>query len=348
MGTKSEPAITATGISHAYGGHAVLDRVDLTVPSGSVFALLGPNGAGKTTMVRILSTLLRPDAGAARIAGHDLRREPELVRASISLTGQYAAVDELLTGEENLRMIGRLSHLDRATVRARTGELLERFDLVEARRRPVKTYSGGMRRRLDLAASLIAQRPVVFLDEPTTGLDPRSRQTVWKMVRDLVADGVTVLLTTQYLEEADQLAERVAVLDKGRIVAEGSVADLKRGMSGGRATFGFATAEDFAHAVAATPGVVQTDQANLSISVATDGTVTDLKRLLEQAERSGLTVADVALHRPTLDDVFLALTGEDPANAASRELAGAGANPTRTPRTRETSAAIRTDRGHQR
>ncbi len=224
-------------LTKAYGSTPVLRGLDLRVERGSVFALLGPNGAGKTTTVKLLATLLRPDGGSARVAGFDLVREPERVRGAISLTGQYAAVDELLTGAENLRMMARLRHLRRAAARARAAELLERFDLVEAADRRVATYSGGMRRRLDLAVSLIADPPVLFLDEPTTGLDPRSRRAIWAAVGELAERGTTVLLTTQYLEEADQLADRVAVLDGGAVVAEGTAAELK-------ARYGGATLDD--------------------------------------------------------------------------------------------------------
>src|SRR3954470_6154746 len=228
------PAIEAIALRKAYGGVHVLDGVDLRVEAGSVFAMLGPNGAGKTTTVRILSTLVAPDAGGARVAGFDVVAQRRQVRRAISLTGQYAAVDELQTGAENLRMMGRLSGLSRAAARGRAAELLERFDLTGAGRRRVATYSGGMRRRLDLAASLVARPAVLFLDEPTTGLDPRSRQALWEVIEELVADGVTVFLTTQYLEEADRLAGRIAVLDRGRVVAEGTAAELKRRVAGPR------------------------------------------------------------------------------------------------------------------
>ncbi|BCJ64936.1 hypothetical protein Prubr_19570 [Polymorphospora rubra] len=216
------PAITATGLRKAYGEKVVLDGVDLTVPAGTVFALLGPNGAGKTTTVKILSTLVRADAGDVRIAGRDLAREPDAVRDAIGVTGQFSAVDSLLTGEENLRLMADLRHLDRATARRRTAELLDRFDLVDAAGKPVATYSGGMRRRLDLAMTLIGEPRIIFLDEPTTGLDPRSRRTMWEIIRDLVRSGVTLFLTTQYLAEADELADRVALLDHGRLIAEGT------------------------------------------------------------------------------------------------------------------------------
>jgi ABC-2 type transport system ATP-binding protein len=221
-------AIEATHLSKSFGRTRVLDRVDLAVAAGTVFALLGPNGAGKTTTVRILATLIRPDGGRASVMGHDVVTHPVRVRRSISLTGQYAAVDELLTGAENLRLMGRLWHLPRAALRRRTDDLVARFDLTEARDRPVRTYSGGLRRRLDLAISLLAQPPVVFLDEPTTGLDPRSRMNMWSLITDLVAEGVTIFLTTQYLEEADRLADRVAVIDAGRVVADGTVDELKQ------------------------------------------------------------------------------------------------------------------------
>ena len=224
-------AILATGLFKRFGDVVALDGIDLAVPRGTVFGLLGPNGAGKTTAVRVLTTLLRPDAGVARVLGRDVLAEPEAVRASIGLAGQYAAVDENLTGRENLRLVGRLAHLSRPLVRARADELLERFNLTEAGDRTVRTYSGGMRRRLDLAASLVHRPPVLFLDEPTTGLDPRSRMDLWGVIEDLVSDGTTVLLTTQYLEEADRLAERIAVVDRGHVIAEGTPAELKAALA---------------------------------------------------------------------------------------------------------------------
>ncbi len=239
---SSSPAITAVDVRMSFGDHVVLDGVDLTVERGSVFALLGPNGAGKTTMVRILATLLEPDHGEIRVAGHDVAREPDAVRDAIGVTGQFSAVDELLTGRENLALMADLHHLARDDARRRIGDLLERFELVDAADRMVATYSGGMRRRLDLAMTLMGRPQVIFLDEPTTGLDPRSRRTMWEIVQNLVGDGTTVFLTTQYLEEADRLADRVAILDRGRIVAQGTARELKRQIPGGRIDLSFADA----------------------------------------------------------------------------------------------------------
>src|SRR5712691_6472918 len=236
----TRPAVSVNGLRKAYGEKVVLDGVDLSIGEGEVIALLGPNGAGKTTMVRILSTLIPADAGTASVMGHDLRREAGAVRAVIGVTGQFSAVDNLLTGEENLFLMGRLLHLPATEVRARTARLLERFDLVEAARRIPATYSGGMKRRLDIAMTHMGRPGLIFLDEPTTGLDPRSRHTTWQLIRDLVADGVTILLTTQYLEEADQLADRIAVLDRGRIVAEGTPNELKRRIPGAHIQLRFA------------------------------------------------------------------------------------------------------------
>ena len=240
--TPSQPAIAASGLRKSFGDHVVLDGIDLDVAAGTVFALLGPNGAGKTTMVQILSTLIGADGGDVRVAGHDLARDPDAVRAAIGVTGQFSAVDDLLTGEENLILMADLRHLGRAEGRRRAAELLERFDLAEAARKPAATYSGGMRRRLDLAMTLVGDPRIVFLDEPTTGLDPRSRRTMWQIIRDLVAGGVTIFLTTQYLEEADELADRIALLDHGRLVAEGTPDELKRRIPGGHVRLQFADA----------------------------------------------------------------------------------------------------------
>ena len=305
-----EPAIEAIGIAKAYGAQQVLAGVDLRVERGTVFSLLGPNGAGKTTMVRILATLLRADAGRARVAGFDVVEEQRAVRRAISLTGQYAAVDELQTGEENLRMMGRLAGLGRAVARDRAGELLRRFDLTDAARRRLVTYSGGMRRRLDLAASLVAQPSVLFLDEPTTGLDPRSRLVMWDVIGALVDSGVTVFLTTQYLEEADRLADRVAVLDGGRVVAEGTPAELKRQTADQRLDLVLADGEAFA-AVARSLGgrVIARDDRDRLIGVATDGSAAHVRALLDEIDPVGDAVERFSVHTATLDDVFLALTG---------------------------------------
>jgi ABC-2 type transport system ATP-binding protein len=312
----AEAAITAERLEKSYGDVRVLDGVDLEVAAGTVHALLGPNGAGKTTTVRILATLLPPDRGRARVAGFDTVAQRGDVRRRISLTGQYAAVDELLTGEENLQTMGRLRGLARGAARRRAGELLERFDLGEVARRRVGTYSGGLRRRLDLAAGLVTEPAVLFLDEPTTGLDPRSRQAMWEVVRDLVDRGVTVLLTTQYLEEADRLADRVAVLDHGRIVAAGTVADLKRQVAGQRLDLVLADAERYA-AAAATLGdrVIHAEPGERTLGVRTDGSAADIRALLDDVDPDRRAVARFAVRTATLDDVFLALTG----HAAHRE-----------------------------
>jgi ABC-2 type transport system ATP-binding protein len=303
-------AIEARGLEKSYGDVRVLAGLDLRVRRGSVFALLGPNGAGKTTTVRILATLVRPDAGTARVAGFDVGAERHRVRRAISLTGQYAAVDDLQTGEENLRMMGRLSGLSRTPARDRAAELLERFDLAEAGRRRVGTYSGGMRRRLDLAASLVAGPQVVFLDEPTTGLDPRSRQALWQVIAGLADSGVTVLLTTQYLEEADRLADRIALLDGGRIVAEGTAAELKRRIAGQRLDLTLIGVDAF-DAALATLGerAIHRDRAQLTVGVATDGSAADVRALLDDLDPQRRSVDRFAVHSATLDDVFLALTG---------------------------------------
>jgi ABC-2 type transport system ATP-binding protein len=312
-------AIEASGLEKSYGAVRVLTGVDLRVERGSVFALLGPNGAGKTTTVRVLATLTPPDAGRARVAGFDVVRDRHLVRRSISLTGQYAAVDELQTGEENLRMIGRLAHLPRAQARRRARELLAQFDLADAGRRRVATWSGGMRRRLDLAASLVVRPAVLFLDEPTTGLDPRGRQAMWQVVGGLAGSGVTVFLTTQYLEEADRLADRIAVVDRGRVVAEGTPAELKQRVAGQRLDLTLAGAWAFEE-VARSLGerAVRADRARRTIGVATDGSAAHVRALLDEVDPRRRAVARFAVHTATLDDVFLTLTGR-PADAPEHE-----------------------------
>lgn len=307
------PAISLTGLAKSFGDHRVLAGIDLDIERGSVFSLLGPNGAGKTTMVRILATLTGPDDGFARVAGYDVAREPDRVRAAIGVTGQYAALDKVLTGTENLHMVGRLLHLGRSETRRRTTELLDRFDLGEAAGRPANTYSGGMRRRLDLAMSLMGRPEVVFLDEPTTGLDPRSRRELWHVIRELVDDGVTVFLTTQYLEEADQLADRIAVLYDGRIVADGTPAELKQLTPGGHILFRFADRANLAAAARAT-GFPETDPDELTLQIPSDGQVAHLKHLLDEFAARGITVERLSVHTPDLDDVFFALTSR-PAHA---------------------------------
>ena len=295
------PAIETTGLCKRYGDVRALDGVDLRAEKGTVLGLLGPNGAGKTTAVRILATLLKPDAGTAYVAGKDVVRQAADVRAAISLTGQFAAVDELLTGVENLRLMARLAHVDRREIRTRSDELLELFDLTDVGRRVVKTYSGGMRRRLDLAVGLLARPQVVFLDEPTTGLDPRSRAGLWDVIRDVVATGTTVLLTTQYLEEADQLADRIAVIDHGRMIADGTAAELKASVGSAHVS------------LALRDGTRE--------RIATDGSVPDVRRILSDVERRGVAVDTWEVRSPTLDDVFLTLTGRaaEPVLVASRE-----------------------------
>jgi ABC-2 type transport system ATP-binding protein len=306
--TGPRSAIAATGLRKSYGDQLVLDGIDLDVAEGTIFALLGPNGAGKTTVVQILSTLIGADAGALRVAGYDLAREPDAVRAAIGVTGQFSAVDNLLTGRENLILMADLHHLGRAEGRRRARDLLERFDLVEAAGKPAAAYSGGMRRRLDLAMGLIADPRVVFLDEPTSGLDPRSRRTMWQIIRDLVARGVTVFLTTQYLEEADQLADRIAVLDRGRLVAEGTADELKRLVPGGHIRLRFADASDL-DAAARTLGEVARDDDELTLQLPSDGGVRSLRSVLDRLDAEAIEVGELSVHTPDLDDVFLALTG---------------------------------------
>ena len=302
-------AVEAIALEKSYGPVKVLSGVELTVASGTVFSLLGPNGAGKTTTVRILSTLIRPDAGRARVAGFDVLADRRRVRRSISLTGQYAAVDEPQTGEENLRMMGRLSGLGGAEARARARDLLEQFDLTDAARRRVATYSGGMRRRLDLAASLVGRPSIIFLDEPTTGLDPRSREAMWNVVAGLVDSGVTVFLTTQYLEEADRLADRIAILDGGRVVAEGSPAELKRRIAGKRLELVLGDATSFQDAARLLADrAIGSDPSRLIIDVATDGSAAHVRALLDEVDPARDAVERFSLHSATLDDVFLELT----------------------------------------
>lgn len=306
----TDNVISTSGIEKSFKQLKVLDGLNLNVQKGTVFALLGQNGAGKTTTIRILSTLLKPDAGRATIMGFDVVAQPEEVRKMISLTGQYAAVDELLTGEENLHMMGRLYHLSRADVRRRTTELLEQFDLVDAARRMVKTYSGGMRRRLDLAVSLIAAPPVLFLDEPTTGLDPRSRLAMWEMITELLASGVTVFLTTQYLEEADRLADKIGVIDGGKIIAEGTPETLKQQVGKERLELTFAQDQEFEKARRVLDGqVIYHDEQKGLLSVVIDGSPRQIKHILDQMEQAAVEVDSLSLRKPTLDDVFLALTG---------------------------------------
>jgi ABC-2 type transport system ATP-binding protein len=302
-------AIEVAGLRKSFGDKVVLDGIDLRVSEGAVFALLGPNGAGKTTMVQILSTLIGADAGELRVAGHDLARDPDAVRSAIGVTGQFSAVDQLLTGEENLLLMADLHHLDRAEGRRRAAELLERFDLADAARKPAGTYSGGMRRRLDLAMTLVGDPIIIFLDEPTAGLDPRSRRTMWQIIRELVAGGVTIFLTTQYLEEADELAGQVAVLDHGRLIAEGAPDELKRRVPGGHVRLQFADQEELESAASALDASARDDDA-LALEVPSDGGVRSLRGLLDRLDKASVEVDSLSVHLPDLDDVFLALTGQ--------------------------------------
>jgi ABC-2 type transport system ATP-binding protein len=308
---RTRLAVEATGVRKSFGDKVVLDGIDLSIPEGTVYALLGPNGAGKTTMVRILSTLLPADAGTISVSGHDVVADGDAVRRSIGVTGQFSAVDNLLTGEENLRLMADLNHLGRSG-RQRVAELLARFDLVDAAKKPAATFSGGMRRRLDLAMTLVGSPRLIFLDEPTTGLDPRSRRTMWQIIRELVQDGVTVLLTTQYLDEADELADRIAMLDHGRIVAEGTADELKRRIPGGHVSLRFPNVEALDYAVRALTGLDEfvRDEAALTLRVRGDGDVRSLRVLLTLLDRAKVDVDSLSIDTPDLDDVFFAVTGE--------------------------------------
>jgi ABC-2 type transport system ATP-binding protein len=301
--------IAVKGLRKSFKNLVVLDSIDFNVAEGSIFSMLGPNGAGKTTTVQILSTLIRADGGEVRIANHDLNREPEAVRAVIGVTGQFSAVDSVLTGEENMMLMANLRHLNRQEGRRRTAELLERFDLADAAKKPTSTYSGGMRRKLDLAMSLIGNPRIVFLDEPTTGLDPRSRQIMWELIRNLAANGVTIFLTTQYLEEADHLADRVAVLDKGRLVADGTPTELKRRISGGHVQLEFADAAGLKKASQLLNGTA-IDESALTMRVPTNGSVGSLRDLLDRLDSASIPVSGLSVHTPDLDDVFFALTAQ--------------------------------------
>jgi ABC-2 type transport system ATP-binding protein len=319
------PVIEVQGLSKSFGSHAVLDNVSFSVNRGEIFALLGPNGAGKTTIVHILTTLLAADAGLLSIAGYDVGRQAAEVRRLIGLTGQYAAVDDFQTGEENLLMMARLAHLDRKSARSRAAALLEQFDLADAAKRPVSTWSGGMRRRLDLAMSLLAHPRIVFLDEPTTGLDPRSRLALWDIVRDLARSGVTIFLTTQYLEEADRLADTIAVIDAGRIIAMGPPEDLKRRVSDEHVELDFETASDLQRAMDAidlTTATIVTESLRIRIRTAHPARI--ISDTLGALDRASIPVANIAIVKPTLDDVFLALTGR-PAETATETEQGVAA-----------------------
>jgi ABC-2 type transport system ATP-binding protein len=310
-------AIETTGLQKSFGKVLVLDGIDLRVKRGTILALLGPNGAGKTTTVKILSTLLQPDGGSATVDGYDVVTDADQVRSKIGLTGQYAAVDEYLTGQENLFMMGRLYRLSKADSQHRTTELLKLVDLVEASTRPVRTYSGGMKRRLDLAMSLIANPPIIFLDEPTTGLDPRSRIALWGMIKELAKNGTTILLTTQYLEEADLLADNIVVIDGGKVIAEGTADELKAKVGSDRVEIVVSTSNGYDQAtkLLGSDKSLQTDSDRKALSVASKGGIKRLKEILQSLEDAKITVETVALQRPTLDDVFLTLTG----HAATKE-----------------------------
>ncbi|MFD9196165.1 ATP-binding cassette domain-containing protein [Streptomyces phaeochromogenes] len=303
-------AIAANGLRKSYGDKTVLDGVDVAVPEGTVFALLGPNGAGKTTAVKILSTLVSADPGTGdvRIGGHDLAADPQGVRAAIGVTGQFSAVDGLITGEENMLLMADLHHLSKQEGRRVTAELLERFDLVEAAKKPASTYSGGMKRRLDIAMTLVGNPRIIFLDEPTTGLDPRSRHNMWGIIRELVTGGVTVFLTTQYLEEADELADRIAVLNDGRIAAEGTAEELKRLIPGGHVRLRFDDPATYRTAADALREATRDDEA-LSLQIPSDGSQRELRSILDWLDAAGIEADELTVHTPDLDDVFFALTG---------------------------------------
>jgi ABC-2 type transport system ATP-binding protein len=303
----TKPAIAANGLRKSYGDKTVLDGVDLIVPEGTIFSLLGPNGAGKTTTVQILSTLISAGGGQAQVAGHDLVADPQAVRAAIGVTGQFSAVDGLITGEENMLLMADLHHLSKQEGRRVTAELLERFDLVEAAKKPASTYSGGMKRRLDIAMTLVGGPRIIFLDEPTTGLDPRSRHNMWGIIRELVSDGVTVFLTTQYLEEADELADRIAVLNDGKIAAEGTAAELKRLVPGGHVRLRFTDPVSYQAAALALNPATRDDDA-LALQIPSDGSQRELRSILDWLDSAGIEADELTVHTPDLDDVFFALT----------------------------------------
>jgi ABC-2 type transport system ATP-binding protein len=316
--TRSRPAIRVSGLGKSFGDKLVLDGIDLEVAEGTIFALLGPNGAGKTTTVHILTTLIGADAGEVAVGGQDVAADPDAVRAVIGVTGQLTAVDNLLTGEENLLLMADLHHRGRDQGRRRAAGLLERFDLAEVARNPAATYSGGMRRKLDLAMGLIGDPRILFLDEPTTGLDPRSRRTMWQLIRDLAAGGVTVFLTTQYLEEADELADRIALLDHGRLVAEGTPDELKRRIPGGHIRLRLVDPGGLEAAASLLEGAVRDDEA-LTLRVPSDGGVRSLRAVLDRLDRAAVEVSELSIHTPDLDDVFLTLTGQ-PDNDPDQEM----------------------------
>ncbi len=305
--STNQLAIEATGLRKSFGDKTVLDGIDLHVPAGSVFALLGPNGAGKTTAVQILSTLISADAGELRVGGHDLATDAQAVRAAIGVTGQFSAVDGLITGEENMLLMADLHHLSRREGRRVAAELLERFDLTDAAKKPASTYSGGMKRRLDIAMTLVGDPRIIFLDEPTTGLDPRSRHTMWNIIRGLVAGGVTVLLTTQYLDEADQLADRIAVLNGGKLVAQGTASELKRLVPGGHVRLRFDEPRAYESAAVALREATRDDE-SLSLQIPSGGSQRELRAILDWLDAASIEADELTVHTPDLDDVFFALT----------------------------------------
>ncbi|GAA2343637.1 ATP-binding cassette domain-containing protein [Streptomyces kunmingensis] len=315
----TNPAIVANGLRKSYGDKVVLDGIDLSVPEGTIFSLLGPNGAGKTTAVKILSTLITADAGSGslHVAGHDLTTEAQAARAAIGVTGQFSAVDGLITGEENMLLMADLHHLSKSEGKRVAAELLERFDLVEAAKKPASTYSGGMKRRLDIAMTLVGSPRIIFLDEPTTGLDPRSRHNMWGIIRELVTDGVTVFLTTQYLEEADELADRIAVLNDGRIAAEGTAEELKRIVPGGHVRLRFSDPAAYQNAVGSLSKATALDDDALSLQIPSDGSQRDLRAVLDQLDAAGIEADELTVHTPDLDDVFFALTDSTTATAGA-------------------------------
>ncbi|MYW05263.1 ATP-binding cassette domain-containing protein [Streptomyces sp. SID3343] len=307
-GQPSPAAVSAVGLRKSYGDKVVLGGIDLDIPAGSVFALLGPNGAGKTTVVKILSTLIAADGGQARVGGHDVATSPDGVRAAIGVTGQFSAVDGLITGKENMLLMADLHHLPKREGRRVAAELLEQFGLADAAGKPAQSYSGGMRRRLDIAMTLVGKPRIIFLDEPTTGLDPRGRHDMWQIIRELVSGGVTVFLTTQYLDEADELADRIAVLTDGAIAAEGSPEELKRLVPGGHVRLRFADPSVYRSAGRALPNVARNDEA-LSLHIPSDGSQRELRSILDRLDSAGIEADELTVHTPDLDDVFFALTG---------------------------------------
>ncbi len=319
-GPQSPTAVSTIGLRKSYGDKTVLDGIDLHIPAGSVFALLGPNGAGKTTTVQILSTLITADAGQAQVAGHDVATSPDGVRAAIGVTGQFSAVDGLITGEENMLLMADLHHLSKREGRRVTADLLARFDLTEAAKKPASTYSGGMKRRLDIAMTLVGDPRIIFLDEPTTGLDPRSRHNMWQIIRELVSDGVTVFLTTQYLDEADELADRIAVLNNGKIAAEGTAGELKRLVPGGHVRLRFTDPAAYQAAASALREATRHDE-SLTLQIPSGGSQRELRSILDWLDAVDVEADELTVHTPDLDDVFFALTGDAGTPEQPKEIA---------------------------